>query len=280
MKEFFCAERLIYPSIFRMLMGLLLLFDLAFTFSSFDLIFDAATNAFLPQSPILNYLAEHYLYFISGYVVSLVFWIFGIGRNWSSLFVFIGYLLYFEMTFQLVTWGDIILKFTLMFFIFVDAFQYLSVHCSKPVKSWVSHLAVLSIILHLFLVYLTNAYFKFLDDSWQDGVGVFYSAAQYPNFRASTLYPVISNAFFGPLVNYFIMALQLLFVPLVLWRKTRKWMVLVLVLVHGLMIIQFGLWKFELIMWLLFGFVFEDREWRKFLPSKVLRKFFPEFTFK
>lgn len=276
MKEFWCAEREIYPSIFRVLLGMLLLFDLAFSFSSFEFIFDSNVNAFFPDATFLKIIAEHYLIFIGIYAFSIFLWILGMGRNATSALVFVGYVLYFEMTGVLVTWGDVILKFSLFFFIFVNGFRYLSLGVTKDRTSLLSKLAVASIVLHLFLVYLSNAYFKISDTSWQDGVGVYYSFAQYPNFESSFWFPIVANQFFGPLLNYFIILLQLLFVPLVLWRKSRKWVIFVSILVHVAMVFQFGLWKFELIMLLLFGFVFNDAEWRTILPNKFHLKFFPK----
>lgn len=276
MKEFWTAERTIYPSIFRVLIGLLLLMDLIFTYPSFSLLFNSDINAFLSDQPILRFIADQYHLFIGVYAVFLLLFIVGIGRNLTSLLVGIAYFIMFLLSYQLVTWGDIILKFTLIFFVFVDSYKYLSKNRNKPIFGYISTLAIASIILHVFLIYLNNAYFKAVDKSWQDGVAVFYSFAQYPNFKESLMYPIISNGILSQTINYFIILLQLLFTPFVIWKKTRLFIIVLSAIVHLIMMFQFGLWKFELIVLLLYGFLLNDAEWRAILPKSIGLKYFPK----
>lgn len=99
----------------------------------------------------------------------------------------------------------------------------------------------------------------------------------FPNtqvLKTSILKPIISNAIIGKYLGYFIILQQMSFVPLVIWKKTRKYAILLSVLIHLTMLIQFGLWKFELVVILLYGFLLNDEEWKELIPRKFHEKFF------
>lgn len=277
MKEFWAASRTIYPSIFRVMIGFVLLLDLSSTYMSGKILCNPVFNDFLPESGITSFLAEHYQIFSLAYGIVLVAFILGIGKNLTSFLVFCFHLIVMEMTFPLMTWGDIILKFSLLYFVFADSFKYLSLRKSNKKASFISQLAVWSIILHLFLIYLNNAYFKILDKDWQQGIAVFYSFSQYHGFQDSSWYSILSHKSIANFINYFIIIQQLTFVPLVLWKKSRNWAIILSVLIHIIMMFQFGLWKFELIVILLYGFLLSDEEWGKLIPVRFQKKYFSNF---
>ncbi len=278
MKEFWIAQRTIYPALFRVMIGLVLFLDLISTYSSGGILFNPVFNGFLPETGIASFLAEHYQLFSVGYGIVLIAFILGVGKNLTSFLVFCFHLVVMEMTFSLMTWGDIILKFSLLYFVLADSFKYLSLQKSNGNLSFISQLAVWSIILHLFLVYLNNAYFKILDKDWQQGIAVFYSFSQYSGFQDSFWYSILSHKFMANFINYFIIFQQLTFVPLVLWKKSRKLAIIVSIFIHIIMMFQFGLWKFEIIVILLYGFLLNDREWRKLLPAWFQKKYLPELN--
>ncbi len=275
MKEFWTAERRIYPSIFRILIGLVLLADLISFIPTTDILFHSEFNAFLPQSGFMAQLAEHSALFLLVYALVLVLFIFGIGKNISSFLVFVFHYLMMQLTLPLMTWGDTILRFSLLYFVFADSFRYFTINRSKGSYPFVSKLAVWSIILHVFLIYLNNAYFKILDKDWQQGIAVFYSFSQYPGFQESIWHSLLSNEFLAKSLNYFIIIQQLTFVPMVIWKKTRGIAILLSVFIHILMLIQFELWKFELIVMLLYGFLLNDKEIIKLIPKRIQQKFIP-----
>src|SRR5690606_30739679 len=156
MKEFWTAPRTIYPSIFRVMIGFVLLLDLISTYMSGKILFNPVFNGFLPEVGITSFLAEHYQMFSLAYGIVLVAFILGIGKNLTSFLLFCFHLIVMELTFPLMTWGDIILKFSLLYFVFVDSFKYLSLRKSNKDFSFLSQLVIWSVILHLFLIYLNN----------------------------------------------------------------------------------------------------------------------------
>lgn len=266
MKEFWTAPRTLFPALYRVIIGLILLTDLASSLPSLKLLFDPSLNAYLPQSGFLGFLSEHIRIFVVLYALSLVFFIFGLGRNLASLLVFAGFFLWIQMTDPLRVWGDAILKYSLMYFVFVDSFRYLSLRKTLGKISWISVLAVWCIILNVFLIYLNNAWFKIANKDWQEGIAVFYSFSQYPEFKDSVFYPLVIDGFWTRAINYIVIVWQLLFVPFILWRKTRWAMILLSTVIHLIMMYEFALWKFELIVILQYGFLLSDKEWLKVLP--------------
>ena len=273
MKEFWTSERKLYAPVFRVAIGLILLIDLLFTFPSISFLFQPDLNAFLPLQGILGFTAEHPFVFFGLYALVLVLFIFGIGKHVVSFMVFVLYFFMLQFSFPLVTWGDKILRFTLLYFVFVDSFRYLSVNRSTGTLSLLSKLAVLSIILHLFLIYVNNAYFKVTNRDWQLGHAVFYSFSQYPNFKESVFYPIISNGLLSKWIGYSVILLQLSFGPFSMWRKTRITILIVSTFLHVLMMFQFGLWKFEWIVILHYGFVLTDDDWKRIFGKNIALKF-------
>lgn len=268
MKEFWIAQRTIYPSIFRVLIGVLLLIDLVTTYPAVNLLFSHEFNTFLPYgSDFVSFVVEHYTVFCVFYGLGLILFILGIGKNISSLCVFIFNLTFLFFTHPILTWGDIILKYTLFYFIFVDSFRYFSFSKPRGQVRFLSTLAIWSIILHIFLIYLNNAFFKSIDRDWQNGYAVFYSFSQYSNFKSSIFYPILSNGTLSKWVGYLIILQQLIFVPFVIWKKTRIFIITISSIIHIIMMIQFGLWKFEIIILLHYGFLLTDEEWKKLLPK-------------
>lgn len=266
MKEFWTAPRTLFPALYRVIIGLILIIDLASTLPSLKLLFNPELNAYLPRTGLLGFLSDHIYIFLILYALSLLFFIFGLGRNLASLLVFVGFFLWIQMTDPLRVWGDAILKYSLMYFVFVDSFRYFSLRKTKGKIPWISVLAVWCIILNVFLIYLNNAWFKIANKDWQEGIAVFYSFSQYPDFQESILYPWVIDGFWTRAINYAVILWQLLFVPFILWKKTRWAMILLSAFIHLIMMYEFGLWKFELIVILQYGFLLSDREWIQVLP--------------
>lgn len=277
MKEFWNQPRTIYPSIFRILIGLVLLVDLIFTFSSGKFLFDSEFVSYPDAGNFISFIRNNYVPFFISYGLVLVLFILGIGKNITSLFVCIFHFIMLLISPYILNWGDIILKFTLLYFVFVDGFKYYSIQKSKihPKSIWnyISKLAVWSIILHLFLIYLSNGFYKSMDPDWQNGFAPFYSFSQFSGFGDSLFYPIISNGNFSKIISYLIVAQQLTFIPLIIWKKIRYIAMFFGILVHLIMFYQFGLWKFELIMILLYGFLLNDKEWLKIIPQKLNKEF-------
>ncbi|SMC53285.1 hypothetical protein SAMN06296427_103325 [Moheibacter sediminis] len=277
MKEFWNEPRTIYPSIFRILIGLVLLVDLIFTFSSGKFLFNSELTNYPEAGNFISFIRTHYVPFFISYGLVLVLFILGIGKNITSFLVFIFHFIMLLISPYILNWGDTILKFMLLYFIFSDSFKFYSVQKSKIHKNsiwnYISKLAVWSVILHLFLIYLSNGFYKSMDADWQNGFAPFYSFSQFSGFEDSVFYPIISNGNFSKIISFLIIAQQLTFIPLIIWKKTRYVTIFLGIMVHLIMFYQFGLWKFETIIILSYGFLLNDKEWLKIIPQKLKKEF-------
>lgn len=277
MIEFWKQPRTIYPSIFRILIGLVLLLDLIFTIYSGKIIFDPEFVDYSNNGSFISFIRENYIPFFISYGLILIMFILGIGKNITSLLVYIFHFVMLLISPYILNWGDTILKFTLLYFVFANSFKYYSIQKSnlpeKSIKNYISKLAVWSIILHLFLIYLSNGFYKSMDADWQRGFAPFYSFSQFSGFQDSLFYPIISDGNLSKIISYLIVGQQLTFIPLIIWKKTRYIAISLGVLVHLIMFYQFGLWKFETIMILLYGFLLNDKEWQKIIPKKLRKEF-------
>lgn len=275
--EFWNKPRTIYPSIFRVIIGMVLLLDLIFTFPTGSFQFDSEYVNYPFLGNLSSFLRDNYTSFYVVYGVVLVSFVLGVGKNFVSLLVFIFYFLTHFISPYLMNWGDTILKFTLLYFIFVDSFRFLSIQKNRlsnnNFRNYLSQLAVWSIILNLFLIYISNGFYKSMDADWQRGFAPFYSFSQFSGFETSVFYPIISNESLSKVIAYLIIGQQLTFVPLIIWKKTRLFAIALGVIIHLIMFYQFGLWKFEAIMILLYGFLLNDDELRKIIPKKLKNKF-------
>lgn len=275
MIEFWKQPRTIYPSIFRVLIGIVLLLDLISTYSSGTFQFNPEFTHYTNSESLI--LRENYTLYYITYGLVLILFILGIGKNFISFLVYVFNFLMLFISPYILNWGDVILKFTLLYFVFANSFRFLSIQKSKEAKgiwNYISQLAVWSIILHLFLVYLSNSIYKLSDSDWQQGFAAFYSFSQFPGFESSVFYPVLSTSIAGKIISWSIIAQQLTFIPLILWKKTRYFAIALGIIIHLIMFFQFGLWKFEIIMILHYGFLLNDNEWRKIIPKKILKNQF------
>lgn len=277
MREFWNEQRTIYPSIFRVLIGLVLLIDLIFTFSSGKFLFNSEFTNYPELGNFISLIRNNYVPFFIAYGLILVLFIIGVGKNFTSLLVYVFHFIMLMISPYILNWGDTILKFILLYFIFADSFKFYSIQKSqipeKSIRNYISKLAIWSIILHLFLVYLSNGFYKSMDADWQRGFAPFYSFSQFSGFQDSLFYPIISNGNLSKLISYLIVGQQLTFIPFIIWKKTRYIAIVLGILIHLIMFYQFGLWKFETIMILLYGFLLSDREWQKIIPEKLRKEF-------
>lgn len=277
MMDFWKQPRTIYPSIFRILIGLVLLLDLIFTFCSGKILFDPQLVNYAESGNFISFVRDNYIAFFISYGLVLILFILGVGKNIMSLLVYIFHFIMLLISPYILNWGDTILKFILLYFIFVDSFRFFSVQKSKikanNIWSFISQLAVWSIVLHLFLIYLSNGFYKSLDTDWQNGYAPFYSFSQFSGFETSLFYPLISSGNLSKIISLLIISQQLTFVPFIIRKKTRYIAMFLGITVHLIMFYQFGLWKFEVIIILLYGFLLNDSELKNIIPENLKNKF-------
>lgn len=274
--KFWTADRTFYPSVFRVLIGLTLLVDAVVSLGVTGFLFDEKYNAFLSANWVFDAIRDNYYVFYLVYILFLLLFTLDLGGIIIKSILFLFSVLFNMLEPAVFTWGDMILSFTFFYFIIIDSSRFLTPfrvpQKSKPLE-FLSQLGIWSIIIHLFLVYLSNGYSKLMDITWQNGTAVYFAFGQYQDFESSVFYQILKNEAMAKTVNYFIIFFQITFPIFIMMKKTRIPFILVGILLHFMMMWQFGLWKFEFIIILLFGFLISDQEWENLLPGKIWNKF-------
>lgn len=273
--NFWITKRNFYPSLFRMLLGILLLVDAIISLWVGDFMFDEKYNMFYSNNIVFDLFRDHRVILYIVYILFLLSFLLGIGGFLVKAVVLLLSVIFEMLEPAALTWGDMILSYTLLFFIFVDSSRYFTIKTigkRAELFQYLSQLAVWSIILNIFLVYLSNGYSKINDTAWQNGYAVYFSFAQFQDFENGIFYQILKHEWLTKLTNYFIIFFQITFPFFIMIKKTRFFVILIGVLLHLVMMWQFGLWKFELVVILLYGFLLSDDEWMRLLPNKFRHK--------
>lgn len=147
-----------------------------------------------------------------------------------------------------LTGGDYLLNQFLFFAMF------LSTSNKQTHRPWVEQMKTvfhnfgfLAIQVQVCIAYFLAGYFKWQDDTWQQGLGVYY-ALNVHEFSLPSLLTMTKYSSLMVALNYFVLVYQLAF-PVLVWVKPIKSYLLILgVLQHVFIAFGMGLFSFGLIM--------------------------------
>lgn len=255
----------IYAAFFRVAISILLLVDvltnLIFSQDLYNLY--GYKYSLDSQWHMLAILRENISIFLFSYAVFLILFLLGIGKNLIALVVFLYINLDFWLMYPANFWGDYVLKISMLYFVFVDSFQYFALEKTNLKSGIISQLAVLAIMLNVCLIYISNAYFKVHNPEWNQGTAIAY----FFNFSEVLDIHHIGKVFkqypkLIELITLSILFFQITF-PIFVWFKKLKWIwIFAGILIHAIMAVTLQLYKFEIIVILLYGFFITDEEWR------------------
>ncbi|PRB84800.1 hypothetical protein CQ022_00490 [Chryseobacterium culicis] len=164
--------------------------------------------------------------------------------------------------------GDNLLKFLLLYMIFTDCYRYFTLNNSTEQKKdsisyFVNQISVLSIKIHLSLIYFVSAIFKFNAKVWFSGVATYYTL-QLERFKGTEMNNILAkNGIFVTLSTYITLIWELAF-PFLAWHKTGKYVVFALgILIHLGIYIFMMIHDFEILFMMCYGFFISDEEWKK-----------------
>ena len=213
-------------------------------------------------------------------VITCIFFAFGIGKWVTALILFLEFSFYTEATALTGNGGDNYLYFILMYMIFTDSFQHLSLNKNVHKNSGylISNLACYSIMLHLCIIYFVSAIHKIHSDAWFNGVATYY-ILNLERYSSPFNHYFSKNAFIVIFSTYFTIAFELLF-PFFIWFKKFRNLLLVSGLSMHLGIYFFTMiYDFEMLFMMVYGFFITNNEWQKILIKinkyrlKVTRRF-------
>lgn len=266
-------------ALFRVSICLVLIIDFLFHIESVKDFYSLDTWFIsVNQTPFLNYVREYIGVFSFIYFVLLIFYLLGIGRNITALAFLIVVILKQNITPEVINWIDHILRITLFLMIFVNSYSYLSVikyeksifDIDKSTSNLISNLGVYLIIGHIFLIYADNGIAKLFERDWQNGQAFYFSVKNVWVEGTALNNMLADNVYVSAIATYGTLLSQVFFVPLVLFKRTKNFIIVITILFHTILAVCFYLYRFQAIMILLHLFFYTDKE---MLQAKFLSRY-------
>jgi len=236
----------IYASLFRVIVFSALLIDLMYNYEFISIYINNFDNT---TSKINAFFKHNYVYFYVLFIVSLILGVLGIGKYYTCFLVVVLYKIHASI-FPFQGWGDRIMVVNIFFLSFIDSYYFFAYKKSIPKKNnignLISNLGVYSIIIHTCFMYLNNISHKIFSNIWTSGYAVYYSVLEFNLELIPNLSVIASNFWFTCIATYMILFHQMFFTPLVFIKRTKLWIILLGVLIHGTMAILLLLVKFQL----------------------------------
>lgn len=263
-----------YAAFYRIAICVLLLVDLLYSIESNKLLLSSDFSNLLLKSSFFDVLYDNIVFFNVVYAISILIYLFGIFNFLGAFFFFFLFSLNSFMFVRFHTWGDKILFFSLMYFIFVNSYNYFTLSQKNielnKILNLISHLALACLVIHVFYIYGVNIFHKLQCKSWlygsaiSIGIVVRQSAIIFPE-----IIELSTSKLFSQVVSYITIFQQLFFIPLAIINKTRLYIILLTIAIHLAIALMFLLVKFQLILLFSVGFVM-------YLPS-IKNKIIEEF---
>ncbi|CAM1371443.1 hypothetical protein [Tenacibaculum xiamenense] len=240
------------------------------------LIYKGESFLMLEATPFLEFFGIHtafvrdnfeIFYFV--YIVLIFLFLFGIGKRFTVLLLFISVEVVQNLAWLTLNGGDNILKFAVLYFIFIDSYSKYSIkpfkhknEFSKQLTNLLSNLAGYSLCIHFSLVYFLSALHKINADVWFNGVATYYvlGSERFQGTPWNQL--LVKNGIFVTITTYGTVLLELLF-PFLVWNKRLKFIcILSAASLHLGIAIFMMLYDFQILFLLLLGFFITNNEWK------------------
>ncbi|WP_340203483.1 hypothetical protein [Ascidiimonas sp. W6] len=200
-------------------------------------------------------------------LVTAILMLFGIGKNITIIVVYVLVEIAQRLNGYILNGGDNFMKFLLIYMIFANSFTRLTLFKSseecKPntISFLLNNLSVLSIKIHLCLVYFISGLFKINSKVWFNGVATYYTLS-LERFSGSSINKIlVQNGLFVTISTYVTMYWEIFF-PALVWQKALKyWMLGIGVLMHVGIYFLMMIHDFEIIFVATYGFFISDAEW-------------------
>lgn len=280
-----------FTSIFRIFICVHLIKDIIFSLPYIPLLYKS--TSFLPpvSTNLLEYIninplliRDNYNVFLFFYLLFICFFFFGIGKYLSAFVLFLLYEIQQRLGYIVLNGGDNLLKFILMYMVFIDSYKYFSITklqfknaTSKFLGIFISNMAAFSICLHICLAYFLSAWHKIHADVWFNGIATYYTLS-LERFRGTKLNPYLAkNEYFVTFSTYFTMLVEIYFPVLIWFKKTKKIISLCAISLHIAIYFFMMIYDFQLIFIMSQGFFFSNKQWICFINKS--RRYFKSIFF-
>lgn len=255
-----------YLAALRVAISLWLLKEVCINWQSMELLYGQAAF-FVPKNTILNrlpgglpFIRDHYLWFISLYLVVILMNILGVGRWFTALALLMLFYLLYQMNMFFTNAGDKMARLILTYLVFADSYQYFVLIKEKTAsiyvqrfRNLVSNLAALSIMIQLCVAYFTLGIAKLNDPLWQHGQATYYALSMERYTGTSLNKYLVQYKWLNVLSNYAVMLFELGF-PLLIWfKKLRKPLLLFGLVFHLCIYIFMMIYGFQIVFLMAYG---------------------------
>jgi len=275
MKKLFHSNHYIYLSIFRILISIHVFKKYLQLFFNKDLITDATFLKAVPVNQTFQIFGiqqstifQNINIILSIIMLLSILFAFGIFRYFTPLLLYISVEIVQRAYPFILNGGDNLLKFLLLYMIFTDCYRYFTLNNSTGQKKdsisyFINQISVLSIKIHLSLIYFVSAIFKLNAKVWFSGVATYYTL-QLERFKGTEMNNILAkNGIFVTLSTYITLIWELAF-PFLAWHKTGKYIVFALgIMIHMGIYIFMMIHDFEILFMMCYGFFISDEEWEK-----------------
>jgi hypothetical protein len=223
---------------------------------------------------------DNFQFFYLIYVLLILLYFFGIGRNITAFILFCFYEVLQNLCPSILNGGDNLLKFIMIYMIIIDSYNYFSIK-PKSFKNveiskfniFLSNLGGYSICIHLCLAYFISAIHKIHADIWFNGIATYYTMS-LERFRGTSynLY-LAKNALFVTLSTYATILIELFYPALVWFNKTKKTIIVLAIILHTSIYVFMMIYDFQLVFIFVQGFLISNTDWVSFYNKvKLINK--------
>lgn len=275
-----------YSSFFRIFICIYILASLYNYWDFFPIIFSGksfylAEPTYLLETFGINssIIRDHINLYIFVYVILVGLFALGIGRHYTALLLFAFFEISQRLCYVVLNGGDNLLKFCLMYMIFVDSYQYFAIRKTNSsglkankIRIFVSNLAGYLICFHLCLVYFFSAFHKIHADVWYNGIATYYTLS-LERFKGTRFNNSLAlSGVFVTLSTYFVLIVELSY-PYLIWnKKTRPYIIFSAVLMHVGIFFFMMIYGFQIVFIAIQGFFIPNQTWINFyniLTNKI-----------
>jgi hypothetical protein len=221
-----------------------------------------------------NYILENSSIFLFSIIITVIILLFGIGKKLTIVLLYLQIKILQELTYPILNGGDNLMIFVLLYFIFSNSFDYLTVNKTREkhtkISNIISNLAVYSICFHLGYVYFTSAIHKIHSDVWFNGTALYY-ILNLERFSSPISYLINKNGFIITLSTYITIMFELLFIFFI-WRKNARILFIVMgIFLHTGIYFFMMIYDFEIFYISLYGFFLPNSFWLK-IENKITQQ--------
>lgn len=263
-----------YSSLFRVFIALFLIKDIVITNSLKNLLyigneFYITNESFFLEVLSINtsFVRNNFNFFNVLYLVVIILYLFGVGKRITAFTLYIIFDIMQQLNPITLNGGDNLLKFILLYMVFINSYDYFSISKLNyknsehtKLSNFLSNLGILSIKLHLCLVYFLAGIHKINADVWFNGVATYYTLS-LERFRGTSFnLKLAQNAFLVLISTYMTILIEISYPFLVWFKATRKTLIILAILLHLSISILMMLLDFQMVFILVQGFFFTDKE--------------------